>query len=179
VDYDLDVAPTTGTGQPYSLAMGELWPGLARTLSRLEAIAGEPEALDRPDALDLLAGLQYRLHLGSEHVYGLEPPVGSETAHAEVAEAATWGADGVRALLNDWRGALFRVRLARLRLATPAPRSPATDEPERAGIALPLVAFLLASTGAVSFVAGATLDLWPLWSTGVAAVAASVLVYRP
>jgi hypothetical protein len=43
----------------------------------------------------------------------------------------------------------------------------------------PLIAFLLALLGAVSFVAGATLGLWPVWSAGALAVCASVLAYRP
>jgi uncharacterized membrane protein HdeD (DUF308 family) len=47
------------------------------------------------------------------------------------------------------------------------------------GIARPLIAFLLALVGALSFVAGATLELWPVWSAGVLAVCASVLAYRP
>ena len=44
-------------------------------------------------------------------------------ATAEVAEAVSiWGAAGVEPLLHEWRGALFRVRLARLRVAPPAAR---------------------------------------------------------
>jgi hypothetical protein len=41
------------------------------------------------------------------------------------------------------------------------------------------VAFLLALLGALAFVLGATLELWPVWSAGVVAVVASVLAYRP
>ena len=82
-------------------------------------------------------------------------------------------------LLHEWRGALFRVRLARLRLATP-PKTP--PEPPRAAqrvIVGPLVAFLLALFGAVAFVAGATLGLWPVWGLGMVAVCGSVFAYRP
>jgi hypothetical protein len=175
--------------------MGELWSGLARTLARLDVVAGEPAVLDETDATDALRRLQYALHLASEHAYGLNPPPGAMTAHAEladalgcardataeVAEAASlWGPEGVEPLLHEWRGALFRVRLARLRLAAPEPAKvlePETDAPP--GIAGPLMAFSLALLGAVAFVAGATLDLWPVWVLGMLAVGGSVLVYRP
>jgi hypothetical protein len=174
--------------------MGELWSGLARTITRLDVIAGDPARLEHQEAAHVLRRLQYALHVASEHAYGLTPPPGAATAHAdladaldcardataEIAEAASlWGAHGVEPLLHEWRGTLFRVRLARLRLAaTPPPPFP---EPvaEPAGIARPLVAFLLALLGAVAFVAGATLGLWPVWALGLAAVGGSVFAYRP
>src|SRR5258708_9365260 len=99
-DYDQTMAPTTGTGHPYAAAIGELWPQVARTLSRLEALAGNPEALDADDAPALLTRAQYHLHLGSEHVYGLAPPPGAETAHAELA-AALAGARDATAEIAD------------------------------------------------------------------------------
>jgi hypothetical protein len=82
--------------------------------------------------------------------------------------------------LHEWRGALFRVRLARLRLATPA-SAPIVepDDDGGNGVARPLVAFLLALIGAVTLVAGATLGLWPVWALGLLVVGSSVLVYRP
>jgi hypothetical protein len=188
------LGPKTGTGESYSVAVGELWSGLARTLARLDVIAREPAALDENAAADSLRRLQYALHLASEHAYGLNPPPGAVTAHAElgdalacardatadVAEAASlWGAEGVEPMLHEWRGALFRVRLARLRLASPEPTKLPEDEEDATGIAGPLVAFLLALLGAVGFVAGATLDLWPVWALGLLAVSGSVLAYRP
>jgi hypothetical protein len=188
------LGPTTGTGERYAVAMGELWSGLARTLARLDVIAGEPTVLEEDAAAIALRRLQYALHLASERVYGLSPPPGAETAHAELADAlacardatgeiaeaaSLWGADGVEPLLHEWRGALFRVRLARLRLASPVPK-PFLEPGENAtGIAGPLVAFLLALFGAVAFVAGATLGLWPVWALGMLAVGGSVLTYRP
>jgi hypothetical protein len=42
-----------------------------------------------------------------------------------------------------------------------------------------LLAFALALIGALAFVAGATLALWPLWVAGLVAVCASVVAYRP
>lgn len=188
------MGPTTGTGERYAVAMGELWTGLARTLTRLDVIAGEPDRLDTDDAAAALRRLQYALHLASEHAYGLSPPPGAATAHAELADAlacardataeiaqaaSLWGAAGVEPLLHEWRGALFRVRLARMRLAS-APQPPRVDAAEESwSVAGPLVAFLLALAGAVAFVAGATLGLWPVWAVGMLAVCGSVAAYRP
>jgi len=188
------VAPPTGTGQRYAQELGQLWPSVQRALSKLDVIAGDPHVLDDAELVDALGRLQYNLHLGSEHVYGLEPPPGAETAHAELADAlacardataevveavADTGADGLRPLLHEWRGALFRVRLARLRLASPAPRKPLPVERDEDGIARPLTAFLLALAGAVAFAAGAGLGLWPLWTGGLLAFVGAVLAYRP
>jgi hypothetical protein len=173
--------------------MGELWTELSRTLARLDRLAADPDRLDDDEAAPALNRLRYRLHLAGEHTYGLDPPAGAETAHAELAAAlaaardataevaeaaATIGAEGVRPLLPEWRGALFRVRLARLRLAPP-PRRQQAGPPPTDGLARPLAAFLLALAGALGFVAGATLALWPLWVAGLVAVCVSVLVYRP
>jgi hypothetical protein len=174
--------------------MGELWSGLARTLSRLEEIAAAPEQLADEDAVDALRCLQYSLHTASEHIYGLEPPSGAETAHAElgsalagardataeVAEAVEeLGVDAAAVLVHEWRGALFRVRLARLRLAGPRRIEPAPEPVGRREIAAPLTAFLLALGGALAFVLGATIGPWPLWVAGLVAVCGSALAYRP
>lgn len=175
--------------------MGELWTGLARTLSRLDVIAGEPARLEADDAAAALQRLQYALHLASEHAYGLSPPPGAATAHAELADAlacardataeiaqaaSLWGAEGVEPLLHEWRGALFRVRLARMRLAS-APQPPRVDATDDSSwsVAGPLSAFLLALVGALAFVAGATLGIWPVWVLGIVAVCGSVIAYRP
>lgn len=188
------MAPLTGTERPYAVAMSELWSGLARTLTRLDVVAAEPKALDDRGAEDALRRLQYALHLAAEHAYGLDPPATEASAHAEladalvcardataeVAEAASiWGAAGVDPLLHEWRGALFRIRLARTRLAAPAPEPAAAAPAGDAGIRAPLIAFMLALVGALSFVAGATLALWPVWAAGIVAVCVSVVAYRP
>jgi hypothetical protein len=187
------VASTTRIDERYALAMGELWSGLARTMTRLDMVAGDPVRLDEDDACRSLRRLQYALHLASELAYGLAPPAAARTAHAELADAlrcardataevaeavSIWGAAGVEPLLHEWRGALFRVRLARLRVAPPV--APATAEATQGeGFARPLAAFLLALVGAVAFVAGATLGAWPVWAAGMVAVGGSSLVYRP
>lgn len=190
------LASRTGTGERYASAMGELWSGLTRTLTRLEQIAGDPEQLVDDEVLDALRRLQYALHSASEHAYGLEPPAGAETAHAELAAAlggardATAevaeavedaGAEAATPLVHEWRGALFRVRLARLRLAAtpPARVVVAPPPPARREVAAPAVAFALALGGALAFVLGATIGPWPLWVGGLLAVCASVLAYRP
>jgi hypothetical protein len=168
------VAPRTGTQELYAVQVGELWSWLSPTLSHV----------DQPADVRSLRRLQYALHVASEHAYGLEPPEGAASAHAELADALTCARDVTgelaagRALPDDWRDALLRVRLARMRLATPAPPA-AVEVPPRDGIAQPLSAFLLALGGALALVAGATLDAWPLWSLGIVAVCAAVLAYRP
>ena len=187
------MGPMTGTDERYAVAMGELWLGLARTLARLDVAAAEPDLLDEAGASPSLRRLQYALHLAAEHAYGLEPPPAAASAHAELSDAlacardatadvaeavSIWGADGVDGLIHEWRGALFRVRLARMRLATPAPRAPVVAEPLERELAWPLVAFLLALVGALAFVAGATLQLWPVWVAGLVAVCGSVVAYR-
>ena len=188
------MGPSTGTGQRYAQALGELWPGVQRALQRLDAVAAEPEALEEHELVETLTHLQYHLHVGSEHVYGLQPPPGSASAHAELADAlacardataevaeavAAVGNDGLRPLLHEWRGALFRVRLARLRLAAPTPGKEPADERPAARDARALAAFLLALAGAAAFAGGAALALWPLWVAGLVAVCGAVTVYRP
>jgi hypothetical protein len=180
--------------------MGELWTGLARTLRRLEMVAGEPDRLDDDTAIGALQRLQYRLHVACEHAYGLEPPARAEHAHADLAgalaaardatadvvEAASFGgAVAVEPLVPEWRCALFAVRLARLHLAEPvaAPPPPALRpqaDPDRHGeILRPLAAFLLALVGALAFAIGATLGEWPVWAARLGAVIGSLVAYRP
>jgi hypothetical protein len=162
-------------------------------MTRLDTVAGDPVRLEDEDAWRSLRRLQYSLHLAGELAYGLAPPAAARTAHAELADAlrcardataevaeavSLWGAAGVAPLLHEWRGALFRVRLARLRVAPPA--APEIAElADRDGIARPLAAFLLALGGAVAFVAGATIGAWPVWAAGMVAVCCSCLAYRP
>src|SRR3954447_4718813 len=177
------VGPRAGTQDRYAVQVGELWSWLSPTMTRVDEL----------DDVESLRRLQYALHLAGEHAYGLEPPEGSASAHAELADALAgardltgeiaagselFGSDGVAPLLHEWRGALFRVRLARMRLATPDGLRPAEPEADD-GIVRPLAAFLLALGGALAFVAGATIGLWPLWTLGLVGVCASILASRP
>jgi Flp pilus assembly protein TadB len=58
--------------------------------------------------------------------------------------------------------------------------SPACASPHlKHGIGWPLAAFALALVGALAFVGGATLQLWPIWVAGLVAVCGAVVAYRP
>lgn len=185
---------SSGERRGYAAELAGLWSELSRTLRRLEQIAAEPaETLDELEGAEELARLRYSLHVAGERAYGLEPPPGAEGAHGELAEAlagardataevaeaaAVGGADAASVLVHEWRGALFRVRLARLRMTSGRP----LHEPGRGagpGVTAPLVAFALTICGAAVFVAGATLATWPLWAAGMLAVVGGLLAYRP
>jgi len=131
--------------------------------------------------------------VASEDAYGISPPSGVEPVHAELAAALagardataelveTLEEDGYEAALlcvHEWRGALFRVRLARLRLSVPAPEAPPRQE-RPVGVRAPLLAVLLAALGAAAFLSGAALDVWPLWAAGLTAVGAGFISYKP
>ena len=169
--------------------MAGFWSGLSGTLRALDSIAGDSHRLDGAEST--LRALQYRLHWSSELLAGVSPPDEARAAHAELADAlvdardATGevaealelaGPDTAADLLFEWRGALFRVRLARLRLgAKPEPDQTSTEEPPYSAGA----ASLLALFGAVAFVTGAALVFWPIWAAGIALVAGCLLVHRP
>lgn len=187
------VAPDARIGerQGYEAQLAGLWRELAQTLRRLESLA----ARDLPDgAADELSHLQYALHLFGERLVGMRPPHGHECAHEELAAAlagardatagvaeaaAVGGAVAAAPLVYEWRGALFRVRLARM--TSPPPRVQPTESaaPARPPLLAPLLAFLLTAAGAAGFTAGAIASSWPLWVAGIVAVATGLLVYRP
>jgi len=178
----------------YEAALAGVWSGLSRTLAQLEELAAEPaERLDE-DAVATLARLQYVLHSSAELAAGIEPPAGAELAHSELAAALADARDatgevaealeadglyGVDPLVPEWRGALFRVRLARLRVATPRPLPALEHEPTLDSPRHTLAATVCTLAGAAAFTVGAVLAAWPLWTAGLAVFAASLLVYRP
>ncbi len=176
----------TSAARDYAGTMAGFWSGLSGTLRALEAIAADSRHLDGAEGA--LRALQYRLHWSSELLAGVAPPDGARAAHLELAAAladardatgevaeALGDGDGAGDLLFEWRGALFRVRLARLRLGgTPEPEPVQHLSPYPAG-----AASLLALFGAVAFVTGAALVLWPMWAAGIALVAGGLLVHRP
>ena len=168
--------------------MAGFWSGLSRTLRGLELLAGDSRRLDR-DAVAELRSLQYRLHWSSEFLAGVEPPPGARDAHDELAEAlvdardatgefadALETHDGAGALLLEWRGALFRVRLARMRVSVRPPQAP-VPAPGFSYSAAAATALTVA--GVTAFTAGAVLVTWPVWALGLVLVAAGYLSYRP
>ena len=133
---------TLGSESPrtYAVAMAGLWIDLRSALARLDGLAGDLD--DLYDERETLPALQYDLHRASELVAGLEPPNGSELVHEELSDALAearettadiaealdhGGVDAAAPLVWEWRGVLFRVRLARIRLERPQPAAaPAT-----------------------------------------------------
>jgi hypothetical protein len=192
------VRPGVASGQRegYAAALTGLWRRLAWALTELESIAGDPSELSEEEVvLERLPPLQYALHAASELALGLRPPAGAEAAHAELAAALAGARDATaelaevlehggaavaETLLPEWRGALFRVRLARLRVSTPKPLPvEPRDEPEPPPRGDALAATVLMLSGASVFAVGATLGLWPVWALGLALFASGLLVYSP
>lgn len=192
-----------GEPQTYAQAVADLWERVGSALVRLERIAEAPPDLVAEDFVDELPSLQYSLHSGAELAVGIEAPRGAEALHEELvaslAEArdataevalALEAADAelIEPLLPEWRGILFRVRLARLRALerTTLPRdevSAANRHGSRArrgrtSVATVLAAALLVS-GAFLFTAGAVLAAWPVWAAGLGLFAGGFLLLRP
>ena len=190
----MGVSAGTGEEQRYETALADVWTGLSRTVSRLDALAAEPERLAVDDEAVSVPRLQYALHEASELVLGLEPPPEREAIHAELLAALSDARDltaalctGVeregpafaRPLVYEWRGALFRIRLAGLRLAEEPPLAPADPvELELPFHARAVLAVALVLAGATAVLAGAVAALWPLWATGFVLVTAACFVYR-
>jgi hypothetical protein len=193
----------SGERQAYTSAVRDLWKDLGVALARLEQIAESPDERS-VSVLDELPPLQYSLHAGAELAHGIRPPAGLEAAHAELvaslaqardatAEVAVTveagGSELVDPLLPEWRGALFRVRLAHLRAlerpglslaADDLPR-PATSEHmpfNRTGLAA-LIATVLVLGGGLLFTAGAVLAAWPIWTAGLMLATGGFLLVRP
>ena len=192
-----------GEPQTYAQAVGDLWERVGSALVRLERIAEAPPDLVAEDFVDELPSLQYSLHAGAELAVGIEAPRGAELLHEELvaslAEArdataevalALEAADAelIEPLLPEWRGILFRVRLARLRALerTALPRDEASSadrqrpraKRERTAVATVLAAALVVS-GAFLFTAGAVLAAWPVWAAGLGLFAGGFLLLRP
>jgi hypothetical protein len=171
--------------------MADFWSRLASTLRCLEFLAADSRHLDE-NALDALRALQYRLHSSSELLAGVEPPPVVRAGHEELADALvdardatgevvetieTLGQEAAAALVLEWRGALFRVRLARMRLAARPLAAP--EPPEEPRTAAAAAATALTFLGVAGFATGAVLLLWPVWAIGLVLVASGLLVYRP
>jgi hypothetical protein len=200
----MERAVRTGERRAYASAVAGLWGRLGVALARLERIAEAPPERIAVEAGEELPTLQYSLHAGAELAVGISPPAGAETVHAELVSALGHARDAtsevatsleagddelVEHLLPEWRGALFRVRLARLRalerypLQLPEPTAPeerpsaAREEASVARSAIAATALVLA--GALVFTAGAVLAAWPLWAAGLALFAGGFILFRP
>ena len=192
----------TGGRQTYTAAVTDLWERVGTALTRLERIAESPADMLVEEHSDELPGLQYSLHAGAELAVGIEPPPTAEDLHEELVCALTEArdataevayaleideAEGVEPLLPEWRGSLFRVRLARLRAiertnalaaeARAVPRRRRTD-PQSASVTA-ILATILILGGAFLFTAGAVLVAWPVWAAGLALFAGGFILYRP
>jgi hypothetical protein len=186
----LGASPGTSSARQYAGTMAGFWSGLSRTLRDLELVASDPRRLDRV-SLDGLRALQYRLHWSSEFLAGVEPPVGAQAGHEELVGALVGARDATGEIVDtidsggeeaawhlffEWRGALFRVRLARMRLTQPLlpPAEPAPPTGRSAAFAATMTML-----GAAAFAAGAVFLLWPVWAAGLALVAGGLVVHRP
>ena len=181
----------TGARESYEAAIAGVWTDLRTTLHRLEVLAADPdESLARDDAAERLGGLQYSLHRSAELVAGLEPPLEAETGHEELASALTDArdataeiayvlevddAEGAGPYVYEWRGALFRVRLAQLRLSSPVAQAPAPSAPHGPSARRVLLAWALVAVGAFVLAAGAVAGVWLLAAVGLAAFALGAL----
>jgi hypothetical protein len=188
----------------YASAVAGLWERLGSALARLERVAEAPAGRIGVEAREELPSLQYSLHAAAELAHGIHPPVDAERAHHELVSALAQARDAtaevvaalddadddlVERLLPEWRGALFRVRLARLRALERSPlrlpSAPADEEAPTATTADPqLVRAAFAATslvlaGALLFTAGAVLAAWPLWAAGLALFAGGFILFRP
>ena len=177
----------TGAGESYEAAIAGVWTDLRTTLHRLEVLAADPDdALARDDAPERLGGLQYSLHRSAELVTGLQPPFEAEAAHEELAEALTDARDATAEIayvlevddaeaaqpyVYEWRGALFRVRLAQLRLASPAQAATAPPTTQEPSIPRALLAWALVAAGAFVLAAGAISGMWLPAALGLVAFA--------
>jgi molybdenum-dependent DNA-binding transcriptional regulator ModE len=193
----------TGGRQAYTAAVTDLWERVGAALTRLERIAESPADVLVEEHSDELPHLQYSLHAGAELAVGIEPPPTAEDLHDELVSALTEArdataevayavevdeADGVEPLLPEWRGSLFRVRLARLRAlertnalaAEPTVTSRRRRRTDQQGSSLTaIVATILILGGAFLFTAGAVLVAWPVWAAGIALFAGGFILYRP
>jgi hypothetical protein len=179
--------------------VADLWERLGTGLTRLERVAETPPAAIVAEARDELPTLQYSLHATAELAHGIEPPAASADAHRELVSALAQARDAtaeiaeaaedddeelIEALVPEWRGALFRVRLARLHALESSPLRAPEERPPQAPEVPPVsrmavAATLLVLTGAALFTAGAVLAAWPLWAAGLTLFGGGFVLFRP
>jgi hypothetical protein len=193
-----------GDRRQYAAAVADLWEGLGTSLARLERIAEAPPERVLEESWEELPSLQYHLHAAAELALGFQPPPGARSVHEELVEALGQARDATAQVLlaaegyddelvdrslPEWRGALFRVRLARLRALErlsvpirvdgPAQAERTTKAATMSSPAAAIAATCLAITGALLFTAGAVLAAWPVWAAGLALFAGGFVLFRP
>ena len=169
--------------QGYESALDRVGRDLRPALRALDEAAADPASL--AVHADELPALQYALHVAAERVFDLPPATGGEEAHAELGAALEiareetacvgaaleeYGVGAAAALVWEWRVALFGVRVA---LGRANDRRTGGNPPEELRPAYLPVVLLAGALAAV--LGGALADLWPLWSVGLALVAASAV----
>jgi hypothetical protein len=189
------VRQTLGTGIPraYAAAMAGLWIDLELALARLDALAADDERLLEDQ--ETLPALQYELHCASELVSALAAPPEAALVHEELAEAladareltaetseslAHGGLEAAAPLVWEWRGALFRIRFARIRLERPriapvAATDPSSPSPTRA----PMLAAGAVAVGSALVLVAAVLGLWLLVALMLTVTFAGSVRLRP
>ena len=189
------VRQTLGTGSPraYAAAMAGLWIDLELALARLDALASDAERL--LDDCDTLPALQYELHCAAELVSALAAPEDAAVVHDELAEAlaeareltaetaealAQRGLEAAWPLVWEWRGALFRIRFARVRLERPR-NAPAVvaDAGSPLKARAPLLAAGAVAVGSALVLGAALLGLWLLMALTLAGTVAGSVLLRP
>jgi hypothetical protein len=195
--YDRDaVRQTLGTSslRSYADAMAGLWIDLRTTLARLDALAGDLDRLG--DEREALPGLQYELHRASELVAGLTPPGEAQSVHDELADAlaearettaeigealALGGIEAAAPLVWEWRGVLFRVRFARVRLERGRPRrvTAVAVVPQDRPRTPPVLAAGAVAVGTALVLVAALLGLWLLVGLTLTGTVAASILLRP
>jgi hypothetical protein len=161
-----------------------------KALVRLEAIAADSSARDmQPDLRETLTHLQYDLHLGSEHVWGLTPPAGAELVHSALGVALADARDmtsrvastldegdfnGFDRLQSEWSRTLRSAQTARRKLSA---RNSKRRPPELRDMTPQLVAVALVVSGGV-LLSAVAVPLWPLWGAGLLAISSVVGLAR-
>lgn len=172
--------------------MAGLWIDLELALARLDALAADPDLL--LDDRETLPALQYELHCASELVSALTAPQEAAVIHDELGEAlaeareltaetaealAHGGTEAASPLVWEWRGALFRIRFARLRLERPRIVTVATDTSSPAAPRPPVLAASAVAVGSALVLGAALLGLWLLVALTLAGTVAGSVLLRP
>jgi hypothetical protein len=173
--------------------MAGLWIDLELALARLDALAADDERL--LDDQETLPALQYELHCASELVSALSAPQEAALVHEELAEAladareltaetaealAHGGLEAAAPLVWEWRGALFRIRFARIRLERPRAVPAAVPDPGSPPAArAPVVAAGAVAVGSTLVLVAALLGLWLLVALMLTGTVAGSVLLRP